>query len=86
MQLAGDANRRRGGRIGSGSTRRPSTRRISPAIGLAHGTAVLDALQRHDYARVGSPVFIQSFEPRNLRQLRGMTRLPLVQLLEHELG
>ncbi len=33
-----------------------------------------------------SPVFIQSFDPHNLRQLRGMTRLPLVQLLEHEIG
>jgi glycerophosphoryl diester phosphodiesterase len=48
--------------------------------------AVLDALQRHDCASAGNPVFIQSFDPRNLRQLRGMTRLPLVQLLEHELG
>jgi glycerophosphoryl diester phosphodiesterase len=55
-------------------------------IGLEMEQAVLDALQRHDYAAAGSPVFIQSFDPRNLRQLRGMTRLPLVQLLEHELG
>jgi glycerophosphoryl diester phosphodiesterase len=31
-------------------------------------------------------VFIQSFDPGNLRQLRRMTRLPLVQLLEHEVG
>jgi glycerophosphoryl diester phosphodiesterase len=31
-------------------------------------------------------VFSQSFDPRNLRHLRGMTSLPLVQLLEHELG
>ena len=36
--------------------------------------------------REGSPVVIQSFDPGNLRQLRGMTRLTLVQLLEHELG
>jgi glycerophosphoryl diester phosphodiesterase len=43
-------------------------------------------LRRYDYAVEGSPVFVQSFDPRNLRQLRGMTRLPLVQLLEHELG
>jgi glycerophosphoryl diester phosphodiesterase len=48
--------------------------------------AVLDALQRHGYAADRSPVFIQSFDPRNLRQLRDMTALPLVQLLEHELG
>ncbi len=55
-------------------------------IGLPQELAVLDALKRHRYDASGSPVFIQSFDPRNLRQLRGMTRLPLVQLLEHELG
>jgi glycerophosphoryl diester phosphodiesterase len=47
---------------------------------------VLRTLERFGYAADGSPVFIQSFDPANLRQLRGMTRLPLVQLLEHELG
>ena len=55
-------------------------------IGLPLESAVLDTLRRHDYAKNGSPVFIQSFDPHNLRQLRGMTKLPLVQLLEHELG
>jgi glycerophosphoryl diester phosphodiesterase len=55
-------------------------------IGLPQELAVLDVLRRYDYAKSGSPVFIQSFDPVNLRQLRGMTRLPLVQLLEHELG
>ncbi len=55
-------------------------------IGLPLEQAVLDALRRFDYSAEGSPVFIQSFDPRNLRQLRGMTRLPLIQLLEHELG
>jgi glycerophosphoryl diester phosphodiesterase len=47
---------------------------------------VLTALESFDYGREGSPVFIQSFDPNNLRQLRGVTHLPLVQLLEHELG
>ena len=47
---------------------------------------MLDTLRRFDYAAAGSPVFIQSFDPGNLRQLRSMTELPLVQLLEHELG
>jgi glycerophosphoryl diester phosphodiesterase len=55
-------------------------------IGLPQELAVLDALRRYDYAKTGSPVFIQSFDPGNLRQLRPMTGLPLVQLLEHELG
>lgn len=56
------------------------------AIGLPLELALLDTLRRYQYAGIGSPVFIQSFDPRNLRQLRGMTRLPLVQLLEHALG
>jgi glycerophosphoryl diester phosphodiesterase len=55
-------------------------------IGLPQELALLDALRRYDYAGAGSPVFIQSFDPRNLRQLREMTRLPLVQLLERNLG
>jgi glycerophosphoryl diester phosphodiesterase len=55
-------------------------------IGLPQELALLDTLRRHGYADAGSPVFIQSFDPRNLRQLRRMTRLPLVQLLERALG
>ena len=55
-------------------------------IGLPLESAVLDTLHRYEYARAGAPVFIQSFDPNNLRQLRGMTRLPLIQLLEHELA
>jgi glycerophosphoryl diester phosphodiesterase len=56
------------------------------AIGLPQELAVLDTLRRYEYAAEGRPVFIQSFDPRNLRQLRAMTRLPLVQLLEHAIG
>jgi len=56
------------------------------AIGLPQELSLLDTLQRYHYAGPGSPVFIQSFDPRNLQQLRRMTPLPLVQLLEHELG
>ncbi|MDP8986197.1 MAG: glycerophosphodiester phosphodiesterase [Pseudomonadota bacterium] len=56
------------------------------AIGLPQERAVLRTLERFAYDREGSPVFIQSFDPSNLRQLRDMTRLPLVQLLDHELG
>ena len=55
-------------------------------IGLPLELALLDTLRRHQYAQPGAPVFIQSFDPRNLQQLRTMTRLPLVQLLEHALG
>ena len=55
-------------------------------LGLPLELPVLDTLRRFDYASEGRPVFIQSFDPRNLAQLRGMTRLPLVQLLEYDLG
>ncbi len=86
MQLVTDANRRRGGAAKIGVY--PETKHPAhfAEIGLPQESAVLDTLQRFGYAAEGSPVFIQSFDPRNLRQLRGMTRLPLVQLLEHELG
>ncbi len=83
MQLVRDANRRRGGKVGVGVY--PETKHPAhfAAIGLAQEAAVLETLQRFDYAGEGSPVFIQSFDPKNLRLLRDMTRLPLVQLLEH---
>lgn len=55
------------------------------ALGLPLELALLDTLRRYDYAKAGSPVFIQSFDPRNLQQLRTMTKLPLVQLLENAL-
>jgi glycerophosphoryl diester phosphodiesterase len=55
-------------------------------IGLPLELALLDTLRRYGYSASGSPVFIQSFDPGNLRQLREMTKLPLVQLLEHALG
>jgi glycerophosphoryl diester phosphodiesterase len=54
-------------------------------IGLPLEMAVLDTLRRFDCASPGSAAFIQSFDPANLRQLRRMTELPLVQLLEHDL-
>jgi glycerophosphoryl diester phosphodiesterase len=86
LQLVTETNRQRssGPRIGV----YPETKHPAhfAAIGLPQEQAVLAALDSFDYGREGSPVFIQSFDPNNLRQLRGMTHLPLVQLLEHELG
>src|SRR5271168_3184206 len=86
MQLVMSANRdlRRNRPIGV----YPETKHPAhfAAIGLPQELSLLDTLQRYQYAKPGSPVFIQSFDPGNLRQLRGMTQLPLVQLLEHELG
>jgi glycerophosphoryl diester phosphodiesterase len=84
MQLAVSANRRRSRPVGV----YPETKHPAhfARIGLPLESAVLATLRRYDYATDGAPVFIQSFDPKNLRQLRAMTRLPLVQLLEQELG
>ncbi len=86
MQLVMRANRQAGGTRQIGVY--PETKHPAhfAAIGLPLELALLDTLQRYRYAAAGSPVFIQSFDPGNLRQLRTMTRLPLVQLSEHELG
>jgi glycerophosphoryl diester phosphodiesterase len=84
MRLAVDTNRRRPGQPKIGVY--PETKHPAhfQALGLPQEAAVLETLGRFGYDAPGSPVFIQSFDPNNLKQLRGMTRLPLVQLLEHE--
>lgn len=51
-------------------------------FGLSMESLLLDALERWDYAGPDAPVFIQSFEVGNLRELRARTHLPLVQLVE----
>jgi glycerophosphoryl diester phosphodiesterase len=50
-------------------------------IGLPLEQPLLDSLTRHGYAGRDAPVFIQSFETGNLRMLRTMTQIPLVQLI-----
>lgn len=50
-------------------------------IGLPLEEPLVTLLDRHGYRAPDSPVFIQSFEVGNLRRLRQMTRVPLVQLL-----
>jgi glycerophosphoryl diester phosphodiesterase len=86
MQLIMSANRQTGGKRLIGVY--PETKHPAhfSAIGLPLELAVLDTLRRYGYTEAGSPVFLQSFDPANLRQLRGMTELPLVQLLEQDLG
>jgi glycerophosphoryl diester phosphodiesterase len=86
MQLAQSASRTRSGRSRIGIY--PETKHPAhfQKLGLAQERPVLETLERHGYAERGSPVFIQSFDPSNLRQLRAMTPLPLVQLLEYEIG
>jgi len=86
LLLANEANRARNGRRPLGVY--PETKHPAhfTALGLPQELAVLETLDRHGFGLPGSPVFIQSFDPNNLRYLRSLTSLPLVQLLEHELG
>jgi glycerophosphoryl diester phosphodiesterase len=86
LLLANEANLIRRGRPPIGvypETKHPAHFR---ALGLPQELPLLAALDRHGLALPGSPVFIQSFDPNNLRYLSTLTSLPLVQLLEHELG
>ena len=52
------------------------------SIGLALETPLVRTLHRTGYRNARAPVFIQSFEVGNLRDLSRMTRLPLVQLVD----
>lgn len=56
------------------------------SIGLGLEEPLVAALERAGWTEPDAPVFIQSFETENLRMLRGMTRVPLVQLLESSGG
>jgi len=51
-------------------------------IGLPLEDRLLEVLQKHGWNRRDAPVFIQSFEPGNLRMLRGKTAVRLVQLVD----
>ncbi|HEU4451398.1 MAG TPA: glycerophosphodiester phosphodiesterase [Longimicrobium sp.] len=51
-------------------------------IGLALEEPLLAALERAGWTERDAPVFIQSFETENLRMLRGMTGVRLIQLME----
>jgi glycerophosphoryl diester phosphodiesterase len=50
-------------------------------IGLSLEEPLVATLSRNGYTRRSSPVFIQSFEVSNLKELSGMTKVPLVQLI-----
>ena len=50
-------------------------------IGLPMVEPLVALLEQYGYRGKDAPVFIQSFEVANLKQLAGMTNLPLVQLL-----
>lgn len=52
------------------------------SIGLSLEPLLVSALRRHRLDRADAPVLVQSFETGNLQELAGMTRVPLVQLLD----
>jgi glycerophosphoryl diester phosphodiesterase len=52
------------------------------SIGLAFDEALVRTLHRSGYRGPSAPVFIQSFETGNLKQLNSLTRLRLVQLID----
>ena len=66
----------------SASIRRPSTRRSTVQHGLPLERKLVDALKRHGLNRKHAPVFIQSFEQSNLKQLNTMTPVQLSQLVD----
>ena len=92
LQLVARANERRRASAHDGAGRPlpfkpvgvyPETKHPSyfQGLGLALEEPLVRLLERHGYRGPDAPVFVQSFETANLRRLRGMTRVPLVQLL-----
>ncbi len=53
-------------------------------LGLSMEEPLVEILRRSGYEEALDQVFIQSFEVGNLKKLRSMTRIPLVQLLARE--
>lgn len=51
------------------------------SINLALEEPLVDILHKNGYVSSNAPIFIQSFEVENLHQLKKMTDLPLIQLL-----
>jgi len=56
------------------------------SIGLPHEAPLLALLDRFGYRGRKAPVYIQSFEVRNLMDLRAKSDLPLIQLMDSEGG
>jgi len=52
------------------------------SIGLSLEEPLVRALRRHHLNRPGAEVFVQSFETSNLKELDGVLRVPLIQLVD----
>jgi glycerophosphoryl diester phosphodiesterase len=84
IALAQTESRARGRSIGLyPETKHPS---YFESIGLPLEDALLHALHAAGYAGPTDPVFIQSFETRNLQKLRALTGLRLIQLIDQGLA
>jgi glycerophosphoryl diester phosphodiesterase len=80
IALAKRESRRTGRRIGIyPETKHPT---FHQELGLPLEARLVAALKRNGLNKRRSPVFIQSFEQANLKQLNGMTRVRLVQLVD----
>jgi glycerophosphoryl diester phosphodiesterase len=51
-------------------------------LGLPLEERLVEMLERHGLDRANAPVFVQSFEVDNLRRLKSLTHVPLIQLIE----
>ncbi len=56
------------------------------SIGLETDTPLVAALKEAGWDRAAAPVFIQSFEVANLKRLKGMTKVRLIQLMDAKGG
>jgi glycerophosphoryl diester phosphodiesterase len=80
IELAQSQSRARGRTIGIyPETKHPS---YFASIGLAFEAQLVETLHRRGYRGPDAPVFIQSFETGNLKQLKRMTQLKLIQLID----
>lgn len=80
LELARTESRRRGRTIGVyPETKHPS---YFDSIDLSLEEPLVRALKKHGLDRRTAPVFVQSFEVTNLRELDGVTNVPLVQLVD----
>ena len=80
LELARDVGRRRGLAVGVyPETKNPS---YFASLGLSLEEPLVAALRRFRLDRPDAPVLVQSFEMGNLRELAGITPVPLVQLVD----
>lgn len=79
LDLVASESRRRGTPVGVyPETKHPT---YFDEIGLSLEEPLVRSLRGHGLDRTNAPVFVQSFETGNLRDLATMTRVPLVQLV-----